>query len=77
MLWYQLYNGDVTTWTTFWDFYESAIHLNAELSNIDKFNYLKSLQERTAHEAVAGLTLTSVNYHKAIATLKKRFGNKQ
>ncbi len=71
------FNGDVTTWTTFWDSYESAIHHNAELSDIDKFNYVKSLLERTTHEAVAGLTLTSANYHEAIATLKKRFGNKQ
>jgi hypothetical protein len=44
------FNGDITTWTTFWDSYESAIHKNSELSDIDKFNYLKSLLERTAQE---------------------------
>ena len=71
------FNGDITKWTTFWDSYESSIHNNEELSDIDKFNYLKSLLERTAHEAIDGLTLTSANYHEAIAILKKRFGNKQ
>ena len=71
------FNGDVTTWTTFWDSYESAIHNNDNLSDIDKFNYLKSLLERTAYDAISGLTLTSANYHEAVAILKKRFGNKQ
>ena len=70
-------NGDITAWTTFWDSYDSAIHQNPELSDINKFNYLKSLLEHAAYEAIAGLALTSVNYHEAITTLKKRFGNKQ
>lgn len=54
-------NGDIMTWMTFWDSYESAIHNNADLSNIDKFKYLKSLLERTVHETMPGLTLTSAN----------------
>ena len=54
--------------------YESAIHKNPSISDIYKFN--NSLLERTAHEAVSGLTLTSANYHEAILILKKRFGNK-
>ena len=65
------FNGDITTWTTFWDSYESAIHKSPDLSDIVKFNYLKSLLERTALEAISGLTLTSDNYHEAISTLKK------
>ena len=71
------FGGDVTKWTAFWDSYESAIHKNDELSDVDKFNYLKSLLERTAHEAIAGLTLSAANYHEAVAILKKRFGNRQ
>ena len=55
----------------------SAIHKSPDLSDIDKFNYLKSLLERTTLEAISGLTLTSDNYHEAISILKKRFGNKQ
>lgn len=71
------FSGDVTLWTTFWDSYESAIHKNDELSDVDKFNYLRSLLERTAHEAISGLTLSAANYHEAVAILKKSFGNKQ
>ena len=71
------FNGDLTKWITFWDTFESAVHRNSTLSSIDKFNYLNSLLESTAAEAIAGLTLTSANYEEAVATLKRRFGNKQ
>ena len=71
------FNGEITMWTTFWDSFESAIHNNTDLSDIDKFNYLKTFLERTASEAISGLTLTSANYREDISILKKRFGNKQ
>ena len=71
------FNGEMTQWTTVWESYGSAIHNNNDLSDIDKFNYLNSLLERTAREAVSGLALSSANYHEAIAILKKCFGNKQ
>lgn len=71
------FNGDITSWTSFWDSFESSIHLNSELTDIDKFNYLRSLLEHSTLEAISGLTLSSVNYEEAVAILKKRFGNKQ
>lgn len=71
------FGGDLTKWTTFWDTFESAVHRNPALTNIDKFSYLNSLLESVAAEAVAGLTLTSANYDEAVSTLKRRFGNKQ
>ena len=71
------FSGDPTAWTPFWDSYESAIHQNPDLSDIDKFNYLQSLVEHSAAEAIAGLTLSSSNYAEAITVLKKRFGNKE
>ena len=71
------FNGDLTKWTTFWDAFESAVHKSPALTNIDKFSYLISLLESTAAEAIAGLKLTSANYEEAVATLRRRFGNKQ
>ena len=70
-------DGDLTKWVRFWDSFESSIHSNRALSDIDKFNYLNSLLKLTAAESVAGLMLTSANYAEAIATLKRRFGNTQ
>ena len=71
------FNGDPAKWTSFWDSYESAIHLNSELTEVDKFNYLRSLLDHSAYDAIAGLTLSSANYQQAIEILRKRFGNKQ
>ena len=71
------FGGDVTKWTSFWQSFEAAVHKNGDLSDVEKFNYLNSLLERSARDAVAGLALTDANYHQAIETLQKRFGCKQ
>ena len=73
----QSFRGELTTWTTFWDSFEVAIHNNRSLSNIEKFNYLRSLLQGPALDAVAGLTLTDANYNEAVQVLTSRFGNKQ
>ncbi len=70
------FNGDLMKWSTFWDSYESAIHKNDDLTDVDKFNYLRSLLERTALDTISGLTLSATNYKEAIELLQKRFGNK-
>ena len=49
-------NGELTSWTTFWDSYNAAIYENRSLSDIDKFNYLRSLLEHSALDAISGLT---------------------
>ena len=51
--------------------------VRSKLATIDKFNYLNSLLEKTASEAIAGLAITNANYEEAITILKTRFGNKQ
>ena len=71
------FGGDLTKWTSFWESFKAAVHDNNELSDIEKFNYLNSLLERSAREAVSGLSLTAANYHKAIETLQGRFGSTQ
>lgn len=65
------FNGDVMKWTMFWDSYESAVHDNDQLSDVDKFNYLRSLLERSAYEAIVGLTMSSANYTEAIDILSR------
>ena len=71
------FDGEVSTWPTFWDAFESFIHKNPKLGPIDKFNYLHSLLMKPALDAISGLSLTASNYEEAIAILMKRFGNKQ
>ena len=71
------FDGDITTWYSFWDSYESTIHKNEDLANVDKFHYSNSLLEGSTHEAVSGLTVTAANYLEAVTILQKRFGGKQ
>ena len=71
------FDGDSSKWTAFWDSFESSIHLNSGLNPIDKFNYLMSLIEGAAEDAISGLSLNARNYEEAIEILKRRFGNKQ
>ena len=71
------FHGNLMKWTAFWDSFNSAVHSNERLSTIDKFNYLRSLLEGVAHDAISGLALTAANYGEAVEILMKRFGNKQ
>ena len=70
------FDGEITKWNAFWDSYDSAVHSNRDLSEIEKFTYLKSLLERSAKEAIDGLSLSVANYKQAVETLTRRFGNK-
>ena len=71
------FGGDPVKWTSFWDSYQSAIHDNDSLSNVDKFIYLRSLLDHAAYDAISGLTLSTANYQQAVEILTKRFSNKQ
>ena len=70
------FDGDITAWTPFWDSFKAGVHDNPSLSDVDKFNYLRGLLQRTALDSISGLSLTSLNYREAVSILEKRFGNK-
>ncbi|XP_011404377.1 PREDICTED: uncharacterized protein LOC105312992 [Amphimedon queenslandica] len=69
------FDGDMSQWMSFWDSFSSSVHENSTLSDVEKLNYLSSMLSGTAAEAIAGLSITSSNYGKAVAILNKRFGN--
>ena len=64
-------NGNIVDWPTFWDQFESAVHTQIGLSDIDKFSYLKTLLSSSAQECISGLTLSNENYKEAILLLKE------
>ena len=37
--------GEVTSWSAFWDLYQSAVYENSTIAVVDKFNYLNLLLE--------------------------------
>lgn len=69
-----IFTGDIVDWMTFWDSYDAAVHSNSSLSDVEKFMYLKTLVDKTAREAIAGLTLNASNYKEAINLLQSIFG---
>lgn len=71
------FKGDVTQWQGFWESYNSSVHTNPQLTQIDKFNHLHSLLEGQAARSIQGLTRTEANYNSAIDLLHKRFGKPQ
>ena len=71
------FNGSPLKWSGFLDPFNLAVHSNPELSEAEKFNYLHSLLEGSAHDAIAGLMLSSANYKEGIQILNKWFGDKQ
>ena len=71
------FKGDVTSYRSFWEIFESTVHNNMQLTIIDKFNYLVSLLEGSALRYIKGLAITEENYQAALDILQKRFGNSQ
>eukprot|EP00112_Aurelia_sp_Birch-Aquarium-sp1_P004822 Seg1546.12 transcript_id=Seg1546.12/GoldUCD/mRNA.D3Y31 product="hypothetical protein" protein_id=Seg1546.12/GoldUCD/D3Y31 len=63
-------------WLEFWDSFEGTIDSNPELSDRDKFEYLRNSLEGNAQRVVAGFRLTESNYKVALQMLKDRFGKK-
>ena len=35
-----MFNGEILTWQTFWDSFESSVHYNVTLTDVQKFSYL-------------------------------------
>ena len=72
-----IFEGDPLKWQTFWDSFDSAVHSNNVLTNVQKLNYLRAHLEGEAARAIAGFPLTSVNYHQSLDVLRNRFGDQQ
>lgn len=67
------FNGDLRSWTRFWNQFESTIHKNPALHTIDKFQYLTSYLTGKAAAAIDRLPLSGRNYDIAVKTLVERF----
>ncbi|KAH3857248.1 hypothetical protein DPMN_099854 [Dreissena polymorpha] len=72
------FDRDKLKWTEFWDSFETVVHHNKRLSNVEKFTYLKSKVLGEAKYVIAGLSLTrgiSRNFfHKIESTIVRAYG---
>ena len=67
--------GNLEEWPTFWDLYASSIHDREDVTEIDKFAFLRSLLRGDAERTIRGFKTTASNYEAAVAALKRRFGD--
>ena len=56
---------------------KSAIHDNENISEVEKFTYLKSFLADSALATISGLNLNAEKYIEAIEILEKRYENVQ
>lgn len=71
------FKGDIQSFPTFLDMYDSLVHNNTALSSIEKFNYLISSLEGPPLSLVKCLPMSSANYEIAYNSLLKRYKNKR
>lgn len=71
------FDGSYNTWLEFRDIFESMIHTNVQLNNIQKFHYLRASLTGSATQAIQSLDFSSDNYIIAWNSLCERFNNKQ
>jgi len=71
-----VFSGDILKWPEFIDRYNAAVDAS-NLSNVEKFSYLRGQLTGSAITLIAGLPLTANNYDVALNLLKERFGNEQ
>ena len=71
------FDWDYKKWQTFYDSFIAAVDSQHLLSNVEKFNYLRSYLYGDAMAVIEGFQLSNDNYVKAMCLLKERFGNKQ
>ena len=71
------FTEDVLKFMTYWDQFKCAVYENQELSEVQKFTYLRSTLKESALHAIEGFEVTVANYEHAVAAILHRFGRKR
>ena len=60
------FRGKPEQWQEFWDTFESSVHKNPDVADIDKSAYLRRYVTDLAKPCIAGFRTTAANYHLAV-----------
>ena len=71
------FGGDPVVWPEFYETFKVSVHENGDLSDVERFSYLKHYVFGEAASCIQGLPLSSDNYSEALKLLEDRFGNRQ
>ena len=71
------FGGDPLDWKSFKKTLEAAAHGSDSISNIEKFTYLKRYLDKSALQAIEGLSRANKNYTAALQLLDERYGKER
>lgn len=71
------FSGKYMEWPTFHDLFESLIHNNNSLADVQKLHYLKSHLQGEAEQLLRHIAITDANYEQCWVQLNKRYNNKR
>lgn len=71
------FSGVYEEWHSFFGIFDSLIHSNNSLNEVQKFHYLKAALKGEAAEAIESLEITGANYRDAWYRLKERYDNER
>ncbi|XP_050065689.1 uncharacterized protein LOC126554680 [Aphis gossypii] len=69
------FSGDYKQWLSYRDTFESLVHSNNRLPDIQKLHYLKSSLKNEAAQVIESLETSSANYMSAWEQLRERYDN--
>ncbi|XP_055623374.1 uncharacterized protein LOC129766804 [Toxorhynchites rutilus septentrionalis] len=71
------FSGKISEWIPFRDTFNSLIHQNKQLTEVDRFTYLKSSLDGDALQEIRSIELSAANYEVAWKALVNRYENKK
>lgn len=71
------FNGDLTEWDSFKDYFSVLVHENSNFSNILKFHQLRTHLKGAEYDTIKGYKIDGANYEAAWTDLKIRYDRKE
>jgi len=71
------FSGKYDEWFPFFDAFNSIIHSNMSLSNVQKLQYLRASLSSEASDVISSLEISDLNYEVAWRVLRERYDNKR
>ncbi|XP_036143402.1 uncharacterized protein LOC118645800 [Monomorium pharaonis] len=71
------FSDDYQEWYPFYNTFQSIVHNNTNLTNIQRFHYLISSLEGDAAHIIQSIKITPENYQEAMTLLKQRYDDKR
>ncbi|XP_049308683.1 uncharacterized protein LOC125777638 [Bactrocera dorsalis] len=71
------FGGAYTDWPNFFGMFQTIVHDDTELSNLEKFQHLRSCLKGAALDTIQSLEMRDENYTIAMKLLSQRFSNRR